>query len=153
MKKAKIFLTFFSMLILVQGLPAQNKELGADLELINLIRQEKFRVILPQAMQDNNIDMWIQVKRGEDLLSFELGDNPGIFIFTDSGGDRIERAILGGRGDKQLYDIFGPESDLTQFVAERNPRRIAVNYSEEHPRFNTISDADYTKLVKALGDK
>jgi len=153
MKKAKIFLTFFSMLILVQGLPAQNKELGADLELINLIRQEKFRVILPKVMRDNKIDMWIYVKRGADPLNFELGDNPGIFIFTDSGGDRIERAILGGRGDKQLYDIFDPESDLTQFVAERNPRRIAVNYSEEHPRFNTISDADYTKLVKALGDK
>jgi len=153
MKKAKIFLTFFSMLILVQGLRAQNKELSADLELINLIRQEKFRVILPQAMQDNNIDMWIQVKRGEDFLSFELGGNPGIFIFTDRGGDRIERAILGGRGDRELYDIFGPESDLTQFVAERNPRRIGVNYSQEHPRFNTISDADYTKLVKALGDK
>lgn len=153
MSKIKIFLTFFPILILVQGLHAQNKEPGADHELINLIRQEKFRVILPQAMRDNNIDMWIQMVREENPLSFELSSNSGIFIFTDRGGDRIERAVLGGRGDRELYDIFGSENDLTQFVAERDPKQIAVNYSKEHSRFNTISHTDYTKLVKALGDK
>jgi len=141
------------MLFFVQGFNAQNQEPDADVEFMNLIRLEKFRVILPQAMRDNKIDMWIHVKRGEDPLSFELGSNPGVFIFTDRGGDRIERAILGGRGDRKLYDIFGPESDLTQFVSERDPKRIAVNYSEEHSGFNTISPADYTTLVKALGDK
>ncbi len=153
MSKVKIFLTFFCMLFFVQGFNAQNQEPDADVEFMNLIRLEKFRVILPQAMRDNKIDMWIHVKRGEDPLSFELGRNPGVFIFTDRGGDRIERAILGGRGDRKLYDIFGPESDLTQFVSERDPKRIAVNYSEEHSGFNTISPADYTTLVKALGDK
>jgi hypothetical protein len=97
--------------------------------------------------------MWIYVKRGEDPLNFELGSNPGVFIFTDRGGNRIERAVLGGRADRRLYDIFSPESDLTQFVSERDPKRIAVNYSEEHSVFNTISPTDYTKLVKALGNK
>ncbi|MBA7650505.1 hypothetical protein ES703_58311 [subsurface metagenome] len=153
MSKVKIFLTFFCMLFFVQGLNAQNQEPDADVEFMHLIRSEKFDLILPQAMRDNKIDMWIHVKRGEDPLSFELGSNPGVFIFTDRGGDRIERAILGGRGDRKLYDIFGPESDLTQFVSERDPKRIAVNYSEEHSGFNTISPTDYTTLVKALGDK
>ncbi|GAH42926.1 unnamed protein product, partial [marine sediment metagenome] len=153
MSKVKIFLTFFCMLFFVQGLNAQNQEPDADVEFMHLIRSEKFDLILPQAMRDNKIDMWIHVKRGEDPLSFELGSNPGVFIFTDRGGDRIERAILGGRGDRKLYDIFGPESDLTQFVSERDPRRIAVNYSEEHSGFNTISPTDYTTLLKALGDK
>ena len=153
MSRVKIFLTFMAVLILVQGLPAQNQEPDADVYLIKVIRQEKFRVILPKVMRDNKIDMWIYVKRGDDPLNFELGDNPGVFIFTDRGGDRIERAVLGSRGDKQLYDIFGLESNLTQFVVERDPKRIAVNYSKEHPRFNTISNTDYTTLVKALGDK
>jgi len=153
MSRVKIFLTFMAVLILVQGLPAQNQEPDADVYLIKVIRQEKFRVILPKVMRDNKIDMWIYVKRGDDPLNFELGDNPGVFIFTDRGGDRIERAVLGSRGDKQLYDIFGLESNLTQFVVERDPKRIAVNYSKEHPRFNTISNTDYSTLVKALGDK
>jgi len=153
MIKVKIFLTFMAALILIQGLPAQNQEQDADINLIKLIRQEKFRVILPEVMRDNKIDMWIYMKRGDDPLNFELGDNPGVFIFTDRGDDRIERAVLGGKGDKQLYDIFRPESDLSQFVVVRDPKRIAVNYSKEHPRFNTISNTDYTTLVKALGDK
>jgi hypothetical protein len=153
MSKVKIFLTFFCLLFFVQGLKAQNQESDAPADLMHLIRSEKFDLILPQAMRDNKIDMWIHVKRGEDPLNFELGSNPGVFIFADRGGDRIERAVLGGRGDRKLYDIFGPESDMTQFVSERDPKRIAVNYSEEHPRFNTISPADYTTLVKALGDK
>jgi len=153
MSKVKFFLIFLAVLILIQGLHALNQELDADVYLMKLIRQEKFRVILPQVMRDNKVDMWIYVKRGEDPLNFELGSNPGVFIFTDRGGDRIERAVLGGRGDRELYDIFGSENDLTQFVSERDPKRIAVNYSEEHSGFNTISPPEYTTLVKALGEK
>jgi hypothetical protein len=153
MSKLKFFLTFFCVLFFVQGLSAQNQEPDAPMELIYLIRSEKFDLILPQAMRDNKIDMWIHIKRGKDPLNFELGSNPGVFIFTDRGGNRIERAILGGRGDRKLYDIFRPESDLTQFVSERDPKRIAVNYSEERSGFNTIPPSDYSKLVKALGDK
>ena len=153
MSKLKIFLTFFFMFFFVQGLNAQNQESDAPTDLMHLIRSEKFDLILPQVMRDNKIDMWIHVKRGEDPLNFELGSNPGVFIFTDRGGHRIERTVLGGRGDRRLYDIFAPESDMTQFVSERDPKRIAVNYSEEHSNFNTISPTDYTTLVKALGDK
>ena len=153
MSKVKIFLIFICMLFFVQGLIAQNEEPDADAELMFLIRSEKFDIILPQVMRDNKIDMWIHMKRGEDPLNFELGSNPGVFIFTDRGGNRIERAVLGGRGDRKLYDIFAPESGLPQFVSERNPKRIAVNYSEENSGFNTISPEDYTTLVKTLGDK
>jgi len=152
MSTIKIFLVFFQISLFVLGLTAQNEEPDADAELMHLIRSEKFDLILPQAMRDNGIDMWIHVKRGEDPLNFELGRNPGVFIFSDRGGNRIERAILGGRGDRKLYDIFASENNLTQFVTERDPKRIAVNYSEERPGFNTIPPADYLKLIKALGD-
>jgi hypothetical protein len=153
MSKAKIFLIVLCMSIFAQGLFAQNEEPDADAELMFLIRSEKFDIILPQVMRDNKIDMWIHWKRGEDPLNFELGSQSGIFIFTDRGGNRIERALLGGRGDRKLYDIFAPESDLNQFVSRRDPKRIAVNYSEENSGFNTISPEDYTTLTKALGDK
>ena len=153
MSKVRILFTLMCMLFLTQELRAQLQEPEASRELMSLIRSEKFDLILPQAMRDNEIDMWIYVMREDDPLNFELGANPGVYIFTDRGGDRIERAVLGSQGDRELYDIFGSESEIAQFVAERDPRRIAVNYSEERSGFNTISEADHTKLLEALGEK
>ena len=94
MYKARNVLTFLCMLFVAQGLHAQRQELEAFPALMNLIRGEKFDVILPQVMEDNGIDMWIHVIRGEDPLNFEVGDNSGIYIFTDRGEARIERAVL-----------------------------------------------------------
>ncbi len=66
----------------------------------NQIRREKFDLVLPEAMRKLNIDMWIHVMResirdpyGEE----DLGSASGVFVFTDRGGDRIERAVLGRR--------------------------------------------------------
>ena len=112
------------------------QEARARYETLNLIRKEKFDLVLPQAMRDNNVDMWIHViRRGDpDPLELDLGGDMGYFIFTDRGGARIERALLGvsfaSIADRSIYDIFGPESDLTQIVAERDPERIAINMSE-----------------------
>ena len=69
-------------------------------ELNNQIRRDKFDLILPQVMRERNIDMWIHVMREAIPDTFgagELGSTSGVFIFTDRGVDRIERAILGRR--------------------------------------------------------
>jgi len=166
MNKVRIFLAFFCMFFLLQGLHAQEHEYESDkmMDLLDQIRRDKFDLILPQAMRDNKIDMWIQVmgtKNGEegnlDPLRLDLGSNTGIFIFTDRGGDRIERAVLGRLSDIVrecgAYDIFYPESELTQFVSERDPDRIAVNFSETIAVCDGISHTDYLKLVNMLGDK
>jgi len=66
----------------------------------NRIRREKFDIVLPQVMREHNIDMWIHVMRVANPDSFgaeELGSTSGVFVFTDRGGDRIERAVLGRR--------------------------------------------------------
>jgi len=160
MSKTRILLVFLSIIIIVQGFNAQTQKPGALWEMLNTIRKEKFDLILPQAMRDNKIDMWIHVMQSvnPDFLALELGGQieggrTGYFIFTDRGGDRIERAILGGSGDRELYDIFGSVSDITQFVAERDPKRIGVNFSERFAVSDSISHTDYIKLVKALGAK
>lgn len=70
------------------------------LALRDRIRHEKFDTVLPVVMRANDIDMWIYVTRETmpDLLGHEdFGDNNAVFIFTDRGGDRIERAVLGRR--------------------------------------------------------
>ena len=66
----------------------------------NQIRRDKFDLVLPQIMKQRGIDMWIHVMREAIPDSFgaqELGSTSGLFVFTDRGGDRIERAIIGRR--------------------------------------------------------
>ena len=80
----------------------QAQQVGAivDVETNNQIRREKFDLVLPQAMKQNNIDMWIHVMRvaiPDPFGAEDLGSTSGIFVFTDRGGDRIERAVLGRR--------------------------------------------------------
>jgi hypothetical protein len=185
-------------------------------ELTNQIRLDKFDLILPEVMRDHNIDMWIHVMReaiSDPFGAEDLGSASGVFVFTDRGGDRIERAVLGRRfidlgssneetrrlstttvmsggiaeistvfstdlvEESGAYDIIGepverkelpggPETELDQrfkdigeFVAERDPRRIGVNFLEKHGSHvgdiseDGISHTDYILLAKALGDK
>ena len=126
-------------------------------ETLNLIRQDKFDLILPGAMRDNDIDMWIHVIRwgDPDPLELDLGGEFGTFVFTDHGGDRIERAVLGGFGRGidllNVYDIFGSPSDLRQMVEQRDPQTIAINTSSWLAVADGISHSVYERIVEELG--
>jgi len=191
----------------------------ATKDMLDHIRRERFDLLLPRVMREKKIDMWIHVIRpwtwsgnefrrlegtgqnyrsigSTDPLRYELGSNAGVFIFTDRGGDRIERVVFEGEvEDAGAYDIVRGQSKfinqenyeimdyvaenqgkaleseldyrfmgLGEFVAERNPQRIAVNYSErlslaEGSETYTlaltdgISYADHLQLTKTLGDE
>jgi CRISPR/Cas system-associated endoribonuclease Cas2 len=238
MSKVRIFLIFFCLLFLVQGLNAQAKKPEAMVgisrayysmfdadnpyatkDMLDHIRRERFDLILPRVMREKKIDMWIHVIRpwtwsgtelrrlegsgqnyrsidSSDPLRYEFGSNSGVFIFTDRGGDRIERVVFEGEvEDAGAFDIVHGQSKfinqenyeildyvaenqgkaleseldyrfmgLGEFVAERNPQRIAVNYSEklslaEGSETYTlaltdgISYADHLQLTKTLGDE
>jgi hypothetical protein len=82
-------------------MPSQQAKEEDDLkEVNNQIRREKFDLVLPQVMRERNIDMWIHVMRiaiPDPFGAEDLGSTSGVFVFTDRGGDRIERAVLGRR--------------------------------------------------------
>jgi Xaa-Pro aminopeptidase len=128
-------------------------------ETLNQIRQDKFDLILPGAMRDNGVDMWIHVIRwgDPDALELDLGGEFGTFVFTDRGGDRIERAVLGGAGRGidflDVYDIFGDPSDLREMVEERDPEVIAINSSAWLAVADGISHTEYERIVAELGPK
>lgn len=161
------------------------------------IRRDKFDLVLPEIMRERGIDMWIHVMRESIPDSFgieELGSASGVFVFTDRGGDRIERAILGRRwGATQrnwgetdykyveecgAYDIVGEavrvqepvggpltEYDfrfegLGEFVAERDPQKIAVNFKHElgpwvtyRGEIDGLSHTDFVLLSEELGER
>ncbi len=134
-------------------------------ERMSQIRRDKFDHVLPEAMRDNGIDMWITVmKEGySDPLYEDLGRGSagylglfGYYVFTDRGEDRIERATL-GIGGKLLarsgaYDLMEADFDLRAFVAERDPQRIGVNMSKSIGAADGLSYTAYQHLVSTLGE-
>lgn len=124
------------------------------------IRAEKFDLILPRAMRDNDVDMWIVVMREGllDPLWEALGRGYvggwGYWVFT-SRGDRVERAVLGVSGYRLeecgVYDHFGSAEDLPGYVAERDPERIGVNMAESIGGADGLSHTSYLHLRELLG--
>jgi Xaa-Pro aminopeptidase len=156
----KILLALLLLPLAVSRADAQ--EARRRWELQRQIRLDKFEQVLPQAMRAHGNDMWIvAVKENHtDTLWDDLGrgyvSGLGYYVFTDRGGERIERAALGPSGymveESGAYDLFAAASTLPAFVKERNPRRIGVNMSEEIGPADGLSHTMYQHLVKTLGD-
>ncbi len=98
------------MLTSIPAAPWQTPETTAKTraETLHLLRREKLNLVLPGAMRDNGVDMWIHVIRAgnPDPLEVNFGSVSGYLIFTDRGDD-IERALFGGGGHPDLFDNVG----------------------------------------------
>ena len=140
--------------------PASGQEARARWERMCQIRSEKFDLVLPGAMHDNDLDMWIVVMREGllDPLWEALGRGYvggwGYWVFTDRG-DRVERAVLGVGGYRLeecgVYDHFGGADELASYVAERDPARIGVNVAASIGGADGLSHSSYLHLQEVLG--
>ena len=123
----------------------------ATKEILDHIRREKFDLILPRVMREHKVDMWIHVIRpwswsgneyrrlehldlnyqsldSTDPLRYEFGTNSAVLIFTDRGGERIERVVFEGEvEDPRAYDIVRGES---RFINQENYE--ILDYTTEH---------------------
>lgn len=163
MSKKSVMAVLVTLIVLVSGFNVYAQKTKQRYEILRLIRQEKLDLILPGAMRDNNVDMWIHVVESgkKDPLALDLGgwfeyrawEPIGYYIFTDRGENRIERIILGGEDQDGLYDIVGSGQDLRKFVEERDPKVIAINMSTWLPIANGLSHTAYLSITKAVGEK
>lgn len=129
----------------------------------NQIRLDKFDLILPEVMRENQIDMWIIMNRegNFDPLYPDMGEgyvgHNGYYIFTDTGKPRIERAVLGIEGylleETKAYDYFGSESELKEFVTKRDPKSIGLNISKDIGGADGLSYSGRQELAEILGKK
>ena len=148
---SRILIALLLTLFVVE--PRAGQESRARWERMCQIRAEKFDLILPKAMRDNQLDMWIVVMR-EGLLD-PMWDALGrgyvgdwaYYVFTAQEA-RVERSALGVGGymleQCGVYDYFGSAEELTDFVTERNPDRIGVNIAESIGGADAVS---YTHLT------
>jgi len=131
-------------------------------ELERQIRLDKFEQVLPRAMRDTGIDMWIvAVKENHyDPLWRDLGrgyvSGIGYYVFADRGSERIERLALGPSGylidQAGAYDQLLPASRLAEIVKQRDPKRIGVNMSEEIGPADGLSVTMLAHVKKTLGE-
>jgi len=136
----------------VSKLPTQEEleKLSVE-EWNNQIRREKFDLVLPEAMRKYGVDMWIHVMREPipDRFGEEgLGSTSGVFVFTDRGGDRIERAVLGrrwgatqrqrGEGDTQFLEKCGAYDIIYDPVFVMEP--VSDPMTEYDFRFNGLRE-------------
>ena len=147
-----LFLFLFNGLLIAQDAKAR-------FEMMNTIRRDKLDLVLPGAMRDNDIDVWIHViRRGDpDPMELDFGVNMGHVVFTDFGGDRIERVLFGNRfaeiADESVYDFFGEEEDIKDYIKKKDPKTIAVNMSDWITVGDGLSHTDYLNLTSMLGKK
>jgi Xaa-Pro aminopeptidase len=150
-----------SSLILIISLSSYSQESMRRWRKMNQVRSDKFDLVLPEAMRENNIDMWIVTNRegNFDPLYADMGEgyvgSTGYYIFTDKGGDRIERAVLGISGylleEGGTYDYFGSADELKDFVTTRNPKKIGLNISKHMGSADGLSHSAYLELAEVLG--
>jgi Xaa-Pro aminopeptidase len=136
------------------------QEARARWERMCQIRAEKFDLVMPDAMRNSDLDMWIVVMREglldpmwEALGRGYVGDW-AYYVFTHRG-DRVERAALGVGGYRLeqcgVYDEFRGAAELAAYVAERDPKRIGVNMAASIGGADGLSHTSYEHLKDLLG--
>lgn len=156
----KALLTFLTIII---GINAFSQEAMRRWRKMNQVRNDKFDLVLPEVMRENNIDMWIVTNREGNLdpLYSDMGEGyvilNGYYVFTDRGGDRIERAALGISGyllkEGGSYDYFGSADELKDFVTKRDPKHIGLNISKHFGGADGLTYSAYQELAEILGKK
>lgn len=129
-------------------------------EMQRQIRLDKFEQVLPVAMKNTGIDMWIvAVKENHtDPLWEDMGrgyvSGIGYYVFF-LRGSRVERLALGPSGylleQSGAYDRYGAAAELADVVKARNPQRIGVNMSDEIGPADGLSVTLHAHLLKTLG--
>jgi Xaa-Pro dipeptidase len=161
-----------------EGVPLVRHTAQSGAEVLRLMRNDKLDLVLPGAMRDNGVDMWIHLTRQGDTdpMAVQFGSTYGYLVFTDRNG-RIERAVFGSPGAVEKIDVrgsakiaralssydagyriaegYGDEvyDEFRRFVAERDPKTIAVNTSDWLAVADGASHSAYQKLVKVIGSK
>jgi hypothetical protein len=144
-----------------QVLPVRKQD-----ELITRCLRERFDTILPQAMREADIDMWLILCQEDDpdpVFKTMIPMNTWtpilqMLIFFDRGPERgVERINLSMTDTGDLYDRpwAGRRREeqwplLAQIVAERQPRRIGLNIGQVNWAAGGLTYNLHQQLVSAL---
>lgn len=167
--KNNIMKKWISFLLLISYINthAQVLPLREQANIIDEVLANKLNYVLPQLMEKHGIDMWVMITReyNEDpiiktilpatwisarrrtIIVFYY--NPQTKVFTKSAvarynvGDQIEAAW-----DMKKYP--NQWDALIALIQEKNPKKIAVNTSENFAHADGMDHTEYQTLLKVL---
>lgn len=156
---------FFSIQVSIsQILSEKNRAILKD-ELL----EDRFQNLLPQLMDESNLDMWL-------LISREYNEDPVlktmlparwlnarrrtmILFYRNKEQNTLERIAV-ARYDigKSIKSAWNKEQEpnqwkaLSDIIAKRNPAKIGINYSKHFALADGLVKTDYEELVKNFPD-
>jgi Xaa-Pro aminopeptidase len=142
-------------------------DLRSQAEVIDNWLMQRLETVVPELMRREGIDMWVLVAReyNEDPVlltmlpaTWQSSRRRTILVFFDRGPDEpLERLAVArydiGRFFRSAWD---PDTEpdqwkrLADLIAERNPQRIALNYSSTFGLADGIAHTDFTEMMEAL---
>jgi len=135
-------------------------------EVIDRWAEYRLDNLIPELMRREGVDMWVLVAReyNEDPVlltmlpaTWQSSRRTTILMFFDPGnGEPVERLAVAryniGFFETEWFPDEVPDQweRFGQVVAERNPEKIAVNYSDDFALADGISHTDFTDLKNSL---
>ncbi|PKD43135.1 M24 family metallopeptidase [Rhodohalobacter barkolensis] len=135
-------------------------------EVMDRWAENRLDHLVPELMRREGVDMWVLVAReyNEDPVlltmlpaTWQSSRRTTILMFFDPGnGEPLERLAVAryniGFFETQWFPDEEPDQwkRFGQVVAERNPDKIGVNFSENFALADGISYTDYTNLKNSL---
>jgi len=162
-------LMMFVMLLSMQFSYSQSHILTqrAQATVVDQWLEERIQTVLPELMDRTGIDMWV-------IMSREYNEDPVIKTFLPGTWHAARRRTMlvmyKGKNDNQVealavarYDVgksfkkaWDPDQEpdqyrqLSKIIAERNPQKIALNYSDDYGHADGINFTEYNLLKDYL---
>ncbi len=173
-----VFLALSLLMLVVAVAPAQAQSSWNTRALERLMHEwevklEKMELHLQPAMRRAGVDMWIIMSRefNVDPMLQMFGDygisgwygHRNAYIFFDPGdGESLERTLIGTHQSGRMREFFptiigygeeGLKPHLAEFIADRDPQRIAVNRSRTVAMADGITAEMLAYLEDSIGPR
>ena len=163
MKKTNLLLAFLFFTISLQS---QNiLDLKDQASVIDKIQEDRIENLLPILMERHNIDMWVLITReyNEDPIvktflppTWLNARRRTIIVFSLKDGVFKSAAITRYPFGKLIPSVWDKEKEpsqwkaLSKYIKSQNPKRIAVNTSENYALADGLVRTDFDKLINVL---
>ena len=136
--------------------------------LIDRIQNERIQKLLPQLMEEQDLDMWVMITReyNEDPVVKTLlpptwlnARRRTILVFSkqEAGVDAV--AITRYNFGKNIRSIWNKEKEpdqwkaLAAYIVSQNPKTIGINTSEHYGIADGLAKTDHDGMMQALPAK
>tara|TARA_B110000444_G_scaffold78899_1_gene74560 strand:- start:7489 stop:8814 length:1326 start_codon:yes stop_codon:yes gene_type:complete len=163
MKKTNLLLAFLFFTISLQS---QNiLDLKDQASVIDKIQEDRIENLLPILMERHNIDMWVLITReyNEDPIvktflppTWLNARRRTIIVFSLKDGVFKSAAITRYPFGKLIPSVWDKEKEpsqwkaLSKYIKSQNPKRIAVNTSENYALADGLVRTDFDNLINVL---